>query len=144
MAAIIKKDVCSQQIFGRLPLLLRCGQNLVPTMSTSSIIQEDFDTSLSVFKANVVSCLSSIPTHSVVYCGVAVLHHLTSLIGEDFAITGHYGNCLRYLDITIASLQCLPSGSMYRCVEYMAKARESVRHRKRNINNKVVDLDDIN
>ena len=143
MAAIIKKDVCSQQIFDRLPLLLRCGQNLVPTMSTSSIIQEDFDTSLSVFKANVVSCLSSIPTHSVVYCGVAVLHHLTSLIGEDFAITGHYGNCLRYLDISIASLQCLPSGSMYRCVEYMAKARESVRHRKRNINNKVVDLDDI-
>merc|ERR1712179_253730 len=126
MAEVINKDVCSQQIFDRLPLLLRCGQNLVPTMSTSSIIQEDFDTSLSVFKANVVSCLSSIPTHSVVYCGVAVLHHLTSLIGEDFAITGHYGNCLRYLDISIASLQCLPSGSMYR-VDQLDQAMVALR-----------------
>merc|ERR1711909_2865 len=75
---------------------------------------------------NVVSCLSSTPTHSVVYCGVAVLHHLTSLIGEDFAITGHYGNCLRYLDISIASLQCLPSGSMYR-VDQLDQAMVALR-----------------
>ena len=143
MAALIKQDIYSQQLLDCLPLLFRCGQNLVPTMSTSSIIQEDLAASLTVFKANVASSLSTIPHHSIVYCGVAVLHNLTSLIGEDFAITGHYGNCLRYLDLSIASLQCLPSGSMYRCVEYMAKARDSVRHRKRNINNKVIELDEI-
>jgi len=140
-----KNDVFAQQIIDRLPLLFRCGHNLIPTLAISTSLPKDVDlpNSLSVFRTNVISSLSNMPNHSLPYCGVAVLHHLTSLIGEDFALTGHYGNCLRYLDMSIASLQCLPSGSLYRCVEYMAKARDTIRHRKRNINNNVIDLDEI-
>jgi hypothetical protein len=74
---------------------------------------------------------------------MSVLHHLTSLLLDDHSLTGHYGNCLTYLEPTLSSLQCLPSGSLYRCAEFMAKARSSARHMKRNINNRISDSDEL-
>jgi len=142
MAMASKKNDSSQQVLDRLPLLLACGENLIPAMSPVSLTQDsDLASSLAMFKTRVLTSMASIPKHSLIYCSVSVLHHVTSLLGEDYDITGHYGNCFSYLDLSITSLQCLPRGSMYRCVEYMAKARDSVRHRKRNMNNNVLDLD---
>jgi len=142
MAMATEKNDSSQQVLDRLPLLLACGENLIPAMSPVSLTKDsDLTSSLAMFKTQVLTSMAGTPKHSLIYCSVSVLHHVTSLIREDYAITGHYGNCFSYLDLSITSLQCLPRGSMYRCVEYMAKARDSVRHRKRNINNNVFDLD---
>ena len=133
-----------QQLLHRLPLLFHCGQTLIPSLPlVGHISLLDLTTSLAMFKAQVYSSLCTLPRHSLSYCSVSVLYHLTSLLAEDHSITGHYGNCLSYLDLSITSLQCLPSGSLFRCAEYMAKARDSVRHRKRNVNNRIIDLDEV-
>ena len=133
----------SLQLLNRLPLLFNCGQTIIPTLPTLDPPSSTLTTSLTMFKTQVYSSLSTSPHHTLSYCSMSVLHHLTSLLLDDHSLTGHYGNCLTYLDPTLSSLQCLPSGSLYRCAEFMAKARDSVRHRKRNINNRITDSDEV-
>ena len=143
---IKREDVNSSslQLLNRLPLLFNCGHTIIPTLPTlDPASSTSLTTSLSMFKTQVYSSLSTTPHHTLSYCSMSVLHHLTSLLLDDHSLTGHYGNCLTYLDPTLSSLQCLPSGSLYRCAEFMAKARDSVRHRKRNINNRITDSDEI-
>jgi len=147
MAKMINREdvnLSSIQLLNRLPLLFSCGQTIIPSLPTlDPPTLSTIPTSLIIFKTQVYSSFSITPHHTLAYCSMSVLHHLTSLLLDDYSLTGHYGNCLTYLDLTLTSLQCLPSGSLYRCAEYMAKARDSVRHRKRNINNRITDSDEI-
>ena len=129
-----------------LSLLSTCGQAFIQTLPSigSLTVLTSPTSSLSLLKSQFSSSLPSLSHYSLTYCGVSVLYQITALLIEDHALTGHYSNCLSYLDLTLASLQCLPTtGSLYLCVEYLSKARDSLKRRIRNINNKQIDTDRI-
>eukprot|EP00092_Neocalanus_flemingeri_P019124 GFUD01020715.1.p1 GENE.GFUD01020715.1~~GFUD01020715.1.p1 ORF type:complete len:265 (+),score=107.31 GFUD01020715.1:51-845(+) len=134
----------SWQLLNRLPLLSGCGKAVLPTLpplGTLSTLSPT--TSLSLLKTQFSSSLPTLPRHSLSHCSVSVLYQLTALLMDDHSLTGHYGNCLSYLDLTLSSLQCLPRGSLYLCVEFLSKARDSLKHRKRNINNRLLDTEEL-
>ena len=131
------------KLLNRLSLLSTCGQAFIQSLPPIGSITSTTST-LSLLKSQFSSSLLGLPHYSLTYCGVSVLYQISSLLIEDHAPTGHYSNCLSYLDLTLASLQCLPTTcSLYLCVEYLSKARDSLKRRIRNINNKQIDTDRI-
>jgi len=132
-----------KKLLTRLSLLTTCGQTFIPDLPGLGSITSP-STSLSLLKTRFSSSLRGSPRNSLAYCGASVLYQITSLLLDDHALTGHYGNGLAYLDITLASLQCLSTtDSLYLCVEYLSKARNSLKQRIRNLNNKQLDTDRI-
>ena len=119
-------DIDSWRPLNRLPWLFSCScgkallPNLPPLGSLSTLAPT---TALFLLRTQFSSSLHSLPRHSLIYTSVSVLQQLTSLLMEDRSTTGHYGNCLSYLDLTLTSIQCLPSGSLYLSIEYLSKAR---------------------
>jgi len=140
----VEGDIVSWRLLNRLPWLSSCGKALLSTLPPlGSVSTLTPSTALSLLKTQFSSSLPTLPRHSLTYCSVSVLHQLISLLMEDRSLTGHYGNCLSYLDLTLTSLQCLPSGSLYLCVEYLSKARDSLKQRKRNISNRLMVSDEV-
>ena len=137
-------DIDSWRLLNRLPWLSSCGKALLPNLPPlGSLSTLAPTTALFLLKTQFSSSLLSLPRHSLIYSSVSVLQQLTSLLMEDRSITGHYGNCLSYLDLTLTSIQCLPSGSLYLSIEYLSKARDSLKHRKRNICNRLMVSDEV-
>ena len=134
------------KLLNRLSLLSTCGQAFIQTLPPigSLTVLTSPTSSLSLLKSQFSSSLPSLSHYSLTYCGVSVLYQITSLLIEDHALTGHYSNCFSYLDHTLASLQCLPTtGSLYLFVDRLSEARDSLKHRIMNINNKQLDTDHI-
>jgi hypothetical protein len=114
----------------RMPHLIHLAQAHDPEIPS-------FSSPMSLVKAQLYTAMIKQPARSMGRLSLSVLESLVALAMEDIALAGHPGNTWDSLDTGMAAMQCLPSGSKYLALDYLARTRASVRNRKHNIDNRL-------